>query len=240
LDTGGFAAAVEPGITVASQPQENTLRRKIDAYDRVNRHQKTQIQEQKSTIENQHSKIRELQQQLGQLSGKTRPSTVSDAIPDMTPRWVYFATPSKANRIDTFDFAYNRGIVCCDVMNAIGALKPNVGRLRPGDLMLLAYGKDGVYEPKGYLTIEKPYRNPIDGTEVLHELPNDMTTQLERAGYSRDPSLGVFTGFRVTPSSVRKGQIPDMIRKPNPQQNFLRTWEDVRKANGWHKPETPL
>lgn len=98
--------------------------------------------------------------------------------------------------------------------------------------MLLAYGKDGEYEPQLYLTLEPPTEKPLADTAVLQELPNELGPLLERTGYSPDPSLGVFTGFRVTPCSDWKGQIPEKLRKPI-GQNFLRTWEEVRVKNGW-------
>ena len=154
-------------------------------------------------------------------------------MPDLERlRWVYFATPTKANRSDTYELAYSHGVVCSDAKNASGSLKPNVRHMRPGDLMLLAYGKDGNYEPQLYMTIEPPTKQPIAGTAVLHELPNELTPLLTGAGYSPDPSLGVFTGFRVTPCSDWKGQIPEKIRKPV-GQNFLRTWEEIRVKNDW-------
>lgn len=201
--------------------REETQRRQIESFDRITRQQKMEIQE--------------LRKLLRQRSGGMPLTAVRDTVPDdKLPRWVYFATPTKANRSETYELAYSRGVVCSDAKNANGSLKPNVRKLCPADLMLLAYGKDGVYEPQLYLTVE-PTKEPISGTAVLHELPNDMTTELERAGYSRDPSLGVFTGFRVTPSSDWKGQIPERIRKPD-GQNFLRTWEEVVKKNDWDKP----
>ena len=143
---------------------------------------------------------------------------------------MYFATPTKANRSDTYEFAYSRGVVCCDAKNAAGSLKPNVRHIRPGDLMLLAYGEGGDYEPQLYLTVEPPIKQPIADTAVLHELPNELAPLLTGAGYSPDPFLGVFTGFRVTPCSDWKGQIPERLRKPV-GQNFLRTWEEVRVKN---------
>jgi hypothetical protein len=109
-----------------------------------------------------------------------------------------------------------------------------VKNLRPGDLILLAYGKDGEYEPQLYLAVEPPTKRPIADTDVLHELPNELAPILERAGYRPDPSVGVFTGFRVTPCSDWKGQLPVKFRKPV-GQNFLRTWEELRAKNGWLK-----
>ena len=161
------------------------------------------------------------------------PATVQDTVPDPEQlRWVYFATPTKASRGDTYELAYSRGVVCSDTRNASGNLKPNVRHIQPGDLMLLAYGEDGEYEPQLYVTIESPITHAIDGTKVLHELPNELAPLLATAGYKPDPFMGVFTGFRVTPCSDWKGQIQPKIRKPV-GQNFLRTWEEVRIKNGW-------
>ncbi len=41
--------------------------------------------------------------------------------------------------------------------------------------MLLVYGKDGEYEPQLYLTAGPLATQPIAGTEVMHELPNELT-----------------------------------------------------------------
>jgi hypothetical protein len=53
-------------------------------------------------------------------------------------RWVYFATPTKANRNDTYELAYSHGVVCCDAKTAANSFKPNVRHLRSDDMMLLA------------------------------------------------------------------------------------------------------
>lgn len=222
-DLEQFALEVVP-VNAPTQRQlrrEETQRRRIEALDRVARQQKAENQE--------------LRKLLEQRSGGTPPTTVQDTVPDVERlRWVYFATPTKANRSDTYELAYSRGVVCCDAKTSAGTLKPNVKNLRPGDLILLAYGKDGEYEPQLYLTVEPPTKSPIADTDVLHELPNELAPILEGAGYSPDPSVGVFTGFRVTPCSDWKGQLPVKFRKPV-GQNFLRTWEEVRAKNGWLK-----
>ncbi len=213
-DLEQFALEVVPVNTPTERQlrREEAQRRKIESLDRV-------VRQQKALLE--------------QRSGRTPPTTVRETVPDLERlRWVYFATPTKANRSDTYELAYSRGVVCCDAKTVAGSLKPNVKRLRPGDLMLLAYGKDGEYEPQLYLTVEPPTKKPIADTDVLHELPNELAPILEGAGYSPDPFLGVFTGFRVTPCSDWKGQIPERLRKPI-GQNFLRTWEEVRVQNGW-------
>jgi hypothetical protein len=223
VDLEQFAMDVVP-VNAPTQRQlrrEEAQRRTIESLDRVARQQKAENQE--------------LRKLLEQRSGGTPPTTVQDTVPDLERlRWVYFATPTKANRSDTYELAYSRGVVCCDAKTSAGTLKPNVKNLRPGDLMLLAYGKDGEYEPQLYLTVEPPTKKPIAETDVLHELPNELAPILEGAGYSPDPSLGVFTGFRVTPCSDWKGQLPVRFRKPI-GQNFLRTWEEVRAKNGWFK-----
>lgn len=220
-DLEQFALEVVPVNTPTERQlrREEAQRRKLESLDRVARQRKAENQE--------------LRQLLEQRPGGTVPTTVRETVPDLERlRWVYFATPTKANRSDTYELAYSRGVVCCNAKNAAGSLKPNVKRLRPGDLMLLVYGKDGEYEPQLYLTVEPPTKTPIADTDVLHELANELTPILEGAGYTPDPSLDVFTGFRVTPCSDWKGQIPEKLRKPS-GQNFLRTWEEVRVQNGW-------
>lgn len=165
--------------------------------------------------------------------GGSATERVVDSIPDPTLlRWVYFATPTKADRSNTYDLAYEHGFVCCDAHNAAGALKPNIGHLAPGDLLMLTYGQGGNYRPQLYLRVDEPEGERIHRTHVMTTLPARLGATLARAGYQQDPVLKVFTGFRVTPCGEWKGRIQEEVRKPI-GQNFLRTWTEVKTANAW-------
>jgi hypothetical protein len=165
--------------------------------------------------------------------GGSATERVVDSVPDETLlRWVYFATPTKADRSNTYELAYERGVVCCDAHTATGALKPNVGHLAPGDLLLLVYGQGGRYQPELYLRVDRPAGHAVDRTRVMTTLPSGLAAELERVGYRPDPLLKAFTGFFVTPCGEWKGRIREEVRKPM-GQNFLRTWSEVKTANGW-------
>ena len=66
----------------------------------------------------------------------------------------------------------------------------------------------------------------------MHEMPDELVPVLKRSGYAADPKIGKLTGFRVTPCGDWKDRIPAVLQKPM-GQNFLRRWDEVRKANAW-------
>lgn len=161
----------------------------------------------------------------------TDPITVLASIPDPTRfKWVYFATPSRANRNDTYDLAYSDGALCTEVYNAVGATKPNVAHVAPGDIVLLAYGR-GRYEPQLYLQVEPSPDEPLARTLAMTRLTGEVADRLAAAGYRLDPKLGSFTGWRVTPCGDWRGQLPAVLKPGG--NNFLRRWSEVRAVNGW-------
>jgi hypothetical protein len=217
LEPFGLEIVPFEGVRDRQLRRRETQTRRLETLDRITRQQKIEIQE--------------LRRLLEQRLGGTQPTSLGQTVPDTERlRWVYFATPTKANRSDTYNLAYSHGVVCCDAKNSANSFMPNVKHMRSGDLMLLAYGEGGQYEPQLYLKIELPTASPIAGTAVMHELPRELAPLLERAGYHPDPVLGVFTGFQVTPCSDWKGRIPESLRKPV-GQNFIRTWNEVRSEN---------
>jgi hypothetical protein len=217
LEAFGLEVVAIDKVTDRQLRRQETQLRRLETLDRIARQQKTEIQE--------------LRRLLERRSGGTQPTSLGQTVPDTERlRWVYFATPTKANRSDTYNLAYSHGVVCCDAKNSANSFMPNVKHMRSGDLMLLAYGEGGQYAPQLYLKIELPTASPIAGTAVMHELPCELAPLLERAGYHPDPVLAVFTGFQVTPCSDWKGRIPESLRKPV-GQNFIRTWNEVRSEN---------
>jgi hypothetical protein len=176
---------------------------------------------------------RDLSELLRPRPGGSAAARVVDTVPDAKLlRWVYFATPTKANSDNTYDFAYSQGVVCCNIHTTTGSLKPNVGKLRQGDIPLLAYGERGVYKPQLYLRIDAPAMASVSKAPVMARLRGDLAEGLDRVGYSVDPVLKVHTGFLVTPCSDWKDHCLETVKKPT-GQNFLRTWAEVRDWNKW-------
>lgn len=204
-------------VTPRQQRREEKLRRDMKSLA-------LQLEQQKHSYD-------ELLGLLDKRPAVAENATVLQTVPDGDRlKWVYFATPSRASRTNTYDLAYEHGIICCDVFNSAGSLKPNVGRLRVGDLILLAYGQGSSYTPELYVQVEPPFGSPIGQTSVMCELPEELTPLLQN-GYSADPIVGRFTGLRVTPCSDWKGHQLQAIKKPT-GQNFLRRWDEVREFNG--------
>lgn len=204
-------------VTPRQQRREETLRRDMRSLA-------LQLEQQKQSYD-------ELRGLLDKRPAVAENATVLQTVPDGDGlKWVYFATPSRASRANTYDLAYEHGIICCDVFNSAGSLKPNVGRLGVGDLILLAYGQGGSYTPELYVQVEAPFGSPIDQTSVMCELPEELAPALQN-GYSPDPLVGRFTGLRVTPCSDWKSHTLTAIKKPT-GQNFLRRWDEVRAFNG--------
>ncbi len=204
-------------VTPRQQRREEKLRRDMKSLA-------LQLEQQKQSYD-------ELRGLLDKRPAVPENATVLPTVPDTDRlKWVYFATPSRASRANTYDLAYERGIICCDVFNSAGSLKPNVGRLGVGDLILLAYRQDGSYTPELYVQVEAPFGSPIGQTSVMCELPEELAPLLQN-GYSPDPLVGRFTGLRVTPCSDWKGHKLKAIKKPT-GQNFLRRWDEVRDFNG--------
>ena len=118
----------------------------------------------------------------------------------------------------------------CATTNAVGATKPNVAHVAPGDIVLLAYGR-GRYEPQLYLQVEPSPDEPLARTLAMTRLTGEVADRLAAAGYRLDPKLGSFTGWRVTPCGDWRGQLPAVLKPGG--NNFLRRWSEVRAVNGW-------
>jgi len=152
---------------------------------------------------------------------------------DLTPKWVYFATTTKAARDTTYDFAYLDGILCSAVFKNTKryVYMSLVQEVQTGDMILLAYGTKAEYEAKLLLYVETPLEDHVGKAKAMFVLPQQLRKRLKEAGYSVDPKEREFTGFRVTPSidlSIR-GKAPRVERPPG--NNTLWRWDLVRKVN---------
>ena len=181
-------------------------------------------------------------ERAGATASAPEPKSLTEAIPPGdTLKWLYFATPAKANRDTTYEFANEDFIVCCDAHKSNGNRTPLVKDLQAGDLLLLAYKQaDGRYEAKVFLRIDEPGGPKIEGTHVMYKLPDvdALWQRLQAAGYDRDPHLKEFTGFSVTPARDVAGLLPDTFAKPI-GQNYLRQWEEVRAFQQNRSGSTP-
>jgi hypothetical protein len=111
---------------------------------------------------------------------------------------VFFATPSKANRWETAELALTEEVLWRKAYNSIGSLCSNVGNVRVGDLMLLAYSAgSGRCDAIGTFRVMPP-GDPVPGASALNRVSDSVLGErLAASGYPVDPVVGAHTGFLV-------------------------------------------
>lgn len=95
--------------------------------------------------------------------------------------WLYLASESRASREDTLFAADSLHAVWRSTRNSRGALIPNVGRLRPGDILVLAFR-----QPRPHACLQarvgKP-ATPAPGTSAIDRVGGSCASELEAMGY---------------------------------------------------------
>jgi len=102
--------------------------------------------------------------------------------------WVYFASDSQAGPSSTIDFALVNNVICRCSRNAKGALIANVGRLRPGDRLLLVYRRPGRPHVVRLCARIATAQHPAPGTMVIQQIDGPLAADLSAAGYH--PCIG--------------------------------------------------
>lgn len=134
--------------------------------------------------------------------GGARPSVVGQLGID----WVYFATTTGASRDETLRLVVENDILLRKAHNVAGSLIANVGKVSPGQRLLVAYGG----EPLVLLEVAEPAL-PVTATAAISRL-DEFSADIRAAGYDDaefvDTTVGGFTGFLVTRVDVDLSQIP--------------------------------
>jgi hypothetical protein len=118
--------------------------------------------------------------------------------PGVSADWIYFANPTKADRLETAELALTEEVLWRKVHNSAGGLCSNVGRVRVGDVILLAYSSGaGQAQAIGTFRVMEPTA-PVGRAPALEQITDaKLSERLARSGYAVDPVLGVQTGFLV-------------------------------------------
>lgn len=141
--------------------------------------------------------------------------------------WVYFATTAKFDRRypDEFRaFVEVRNVIVRSLYNSKHERIANVGRLKPGQRILLVHNWMGFYRPLLECTIDlaaPSVRAP--GFEVCCVIPKCFDEQLTNAGFERDPGLG-FTGIALSATRDLRALAE---RVPWRFGNTIRSWKEV-------------
>jgi hypothetical protein len=96
--------------------------------------------------------------------------------------WVYFAARAQAAQADTLEFATRQNILWRSARNSAGSLIANVGRLRPGDTILLVYRQGRPHVARVAAKIAD-VANPVPGTDVIERVKPPHAESLVDAGY---------------------------------------------------------
>ena len=97
-------------------------------------------------------------------------------------QWVYFAGEALAGQEDTIDFAMRNNVIYRPSRSASGNLIANVGRLRPGDTLLLAY-RQGLPHVARISARIAQVDYPVRGTAVVEEVGPPHSQMFLDAGY---------------------------------------------------------
>jgi hypothetical protein len=96
--------------------------------------------------------------------------------------WVYFAAPAQANEADTIAFAVRQNVLWRSARASSGNRIAYVGRLEPGDTIVLVYGHAPPHIARVAARIAKPAR-PVPGTNVIELISPPYSDPLIEAGY---------------------------------------------------------
>ncbi len=98
--------------------------------------------------------------------------------------WVYLASPAGADEGDTLTFARQHNVIYRNARNSDGNRIANVGNLRAGDNILLAFrhpNRDRIVEICALIVAVE---NPAEGTNVIDPAVGMLADHLAEAGYS--------------------------------------------------------
>jgi hypothetical protein len=142
-----------------------------------------------------------------------RPAAVLSLPPDVRADWRYFATPAGADLWETAELALDEGVICRTAHNSVGALIANVGNVRPGEVILLAYAGRGACQVIGAFRVEPP-RDPVRDAPALHKIDEPALAAQLAVNYPQDPTLGVHTAFLVETVWTPDPGMPVTIVRP--------------------------
>jgi hypothetical protein len=153
---------------------------------------------------------------------------VNAALPECD--WVYFAAPSKEDRITTRNLVDEMGMIHRVIYNSVGIPTANTKQLRQGDTILLAYGggrSRNPYRPILSCTVIAP-PNPVPGFDAFSFADEPQSERLRNSGYTPDPHFKRFTGISV--GVLRSLERFDCsIPRPG-GNNTIRRWSEVFPA----------
>jgi hypothetical protein len=152
-----------------------------------------------------------------------RTASVLGLPPDVHPDWTYFATPARADFWETAELALGEGVICRSAHNRVGALIANVGNVRAGEVILLAYAAGrGACQVIGAFRVEQP-RTPVRDAPAIHEIDEPALAAQVAVNYPQDPSLGVHTAFLVEAVWTPDPGVPVTIVRPVGNNSLWRT-----------------
>ncbi len=146
---------------------------------------------------------------------RARSETASAILPDgLEADWIYFASPSKANRWETAELALTEEVLWRTAYNSAGRLCANVGNVRVGDLVLLAYSAGSARcDAIGTFRVMPP-ADPVTGASALNRISDPvLADRLTGSQYPVDPVVGAHTGFLVeTVWAPAQSETPQVTR----------------------------
>lgn len=98
--------------------------------------------------------------------------------------WIYLASPTQGTEADTVRLALQEHVISRPTRNSRGAAVSNVGHIRPGDRMVLAYRRRGAPPAARVIaTIGVPGK-AVSGTHAIDEVAEPrLVEELRRAGF---------------------------------------------------------
>ncbi len=141
--------------------------------------------------------------------------------------WVYFATPSKEDRVTTRTLVDEMGMIHRAIYNRVGIPTANTKQIQPGDTILLAYGggrSRNPYSPVLSCTVIAPPR-PVPGFDAFTFADGPQSERLRHSGYTIDPHLKRFTGISV--GVLRSLERFDCSIPKPAGINVIRRWSEV-------------
>jgi hypothetical protein len=172
----------------------------------------------------------------------------SEEMPPMK-QWVYKATKTKVDYLETYDLAIPKHFLCRSAVETGGSQADRVGEVELGDIIHFFFSRgDGNVPSYGsFLVIDgakypTQFGDRIEGTALfkVHESDDnaDMIRLLTRAhaedpkrGYRRDPEHKCFTGWVIQRLPSTEMKPPEFDQKklfPGPMINL------------WHYPDPEL